>query len=86
MPAQRISGSATGATPTVPLNGHYPKFLKGSSGSVWIMTAPKTGTLLVKGRSEPFRNKRVDVGYSTTKLKESVMEAYTGTITLHVAA
>ncbi len=86
MPAQRITGSATGATPAIPLNGHYPKFLKGSSGSVWIMTAPKTGVLLVKGRTEPFRNKTVNVGYTTSKLKEGVMEAYPGTITLNVAA
>lgn len=86
MPAQRITASATGQSPAVPLNGFYPKYLKGSSGAVWLMTAPKTGVLLVKGRTEPFRNKSVAVGYATTKLKEGVMEAYHGTITINVAA
>lgn len=86
MPAQRITASATGTSPAVPLNGHYPKYLKGTSGAVWLMTSPKTGVLLVKGASEPFRNKRVNVGYATSKLKEGVMEAYHGTITIQVAA
>lgn len=80
MPAQRVT--ASGTAPATPLNGHYPKWLKGSSGAVWYIYAPKTGVLVVKGHAEPFRNKRVNEGYVTTKLKESVMEAYTGTITV----
>ena len=87
MPAQRVSSRATGATPATPLNGHYPKYLKGDSGAVWLVTAPKTGVLLVMGGRQPFRNKTVTVGYATSKLKEHVgMTPYHGTITIDVAA
>ena len=82
--AQRVRSSASGATPELPLNGHYPKYLVGESGSVWIVTAPKTGTLLVLG-NQPFRNKTVDVGYSTTKLKEGKgLRPFHGSITINV--
>lgn len=87
MPAQRVTSSASGVSPAAPLNGHYPKYLVGDSGTVWMVTAPKTGTILVLGRTQPFRNKRVEVGYSTTKLKEHVaLKPYVGTITLNIAA
>jgi hypothetical protein len=86
MPAQRFRSSAGGVAPAadVPLNGHYPKFLVSDTGNVWLITAPKTGVLLVKNR-EPFRNKTVGVGYMTSKLKEGRgLSPYHGTITIHV--
>lgn len=87
MPAQRVTSSATGITPAAPLNGYYPKYLKGDSGTVWLVTAPKTGVILALGTRQPFRNKTVGVGYQTSKLKEHVgMAPYTGTITINVAA
>lgn len=85
MSAQSIRSSAIGANPAIPLNGHYPKWLQSDSGNVWLVVAPKTGVLLVKA-SEPFRNKRVGVGYTTTKLKEGVgLRPYRGEITLNIA-
>ena len=45
------------------------------------MTAPKTGTLVHLAR-QPFRNKTVAFGYTSTKLKESTMRPYTGRVTL----
>lgn len=85
MPAQSVRSSARGATPPVPLNGYYPKWLKSDAGNVWLVTAPKTGTLLVMAR-QPFRNKTVAVGYQTSKLKEgSGLSAFHGHIDLDIA-
>lgn len=85
MPVQSIRSSATGVAPAIPLNGHYPKWLQSDAGNVWLVVAPKTGVLLVKA-AEPFRNKHVEVGYTTTKLKEGVgLRAYRGQITLNIA-
>ena len=83
MPAQSISSSITPATPPVPLNGYYPKFLQGASGSVWLLTAPKTGVIVHLSRA-PQKAKH-KLGYYSTRLNESKMTAYKGNITLVAA-
>lgn len=70
----------------VPANGYYPKLLQGavkrdgSGGSVWLVTAPKTGTI-VQLASRPQKVKH-RLGYYTTRLKEEVMVVFKGKVEL----
>ena len=80
-----LSSTATDPAP-VPLNGHYPKILKGrtkrdgTGGSVWLVTAPKTGVIInLAARPQKAKHK---LGYYTTRLDESTMDAYTQPVTL----
>lgn len=79
----RISTSVSGgaAAPTK----SYPYLGQGDSGTVWLMTGPKTGTVVHLGR-QPFSRKTVAFGYATGKLKESGLKPFNGQITLSAAA
>lgn len=82
MPAQNIASRATAATPAVPLNGYYPKLLQGDSGSVWLVTGPKTGTIVhLSARPQKGKHK---VGYSSAKLVEGKMKEFKGSVTITV--
>lgn len=90
MPAQSFRSTlGTGApaaapAPAVPLNGHYPKTLQGDSGSVWLVTKPKTGVILyLSPRPQKAKHK---LGYTSEKLNESKMRPYNGPITIQTSA
>lgn len=74
----------------VPANGYYPKLLQGqpkrdgSGGSVWLVTAPKTGTI-VQLASRPQKTKH-RLGYYTTRLKEEAMVVFKGKVELDGSA
>lgn len=94
MPAQSLRSSVQGAyTPApapapkpVPFNGFYPKLLQGkvkhdgSGGSVWLVTAPKTGTIINLARRPQKAKHRL--GYYTTRLKEEDMVPFVGTVNI----
>lgn len=82
MPAQSMRSSISTPTPAVPLNGHYPKLLSGDSGSVWLVTAAKTGVIVHLSRS-PQKAKH-KLGYYTTRLNEAKMRAFAGTVNISV--
>lgn len=83
MPAQTLRSSLSTPTPAVPLNGHYPKFLQGDSGSVWLLTAPKTGVIIhISARPQKAKHK---LGYYSTRMNEAKMRPFTGSITLQAA-
>lgn len=70
----------------VPFNGYYPKLLKGvakrdgSGGSVWLVTAPRTGVIVhLAGRPQKAKHK---LGYYTTRLKEADMVPFAGNINI----
>ena len=74
------------AAPKVPLNGHYPKILRGrtkgdgTGGSVWLVTAPNTGIIInLAARPQKAKHK---LGYYTTRLVEAKMDPYTQPVTL----
>lgn len=79
-----IRSSITQPSRSVPLNGFYPKLLQGASGSVWFVTAPKTGTIVnLSARPQKPKHK---VGYSTHRLDESKMSVFNGEVKLSIAA
>lgn len=83
MPAQSISSQISTPAPAVPLNGYYPKFLQGASGSVWLVTAPKTGVIIhLSNRPQKAKHK---LGYYTTRLDEGKMSVFKGNISLVAA-
>lgn len=82
MPAQNMRSSISTPTPAAPLNGYYPKLLQGDSGSVWLVTAAKTG-VIVHLSAKPQKAKH-KLGYYTTRLTESKMRAFTGTVNISV--
>lgn len=82
MPAQNLR-SRTSADAAVPLNGHYPKLLRGDSGSVWLVTAPKTG-VIVHLSSTPQKGKH-KIGYYSTRLVEAKMRAHNSAVTIEAA-
>ena len=73
-----IKSSVTGAA-AAPV-ASYPRLLRGESGSVWLVTAPKTGVIVYLSPS-PQKAKH-HVGYSTVKLVEAKMTAFTGEVKL----
>lgn len=86
MPGQSLRsriGGAVAPTPAprpVPLNGYYPKLLQGDSGSVWLVSAAKTGTIVhLSGRPQKSKHK---VGYYSTRLDEGKMRVFAGDITI----
>lgn len=89
----RLTSSITGAAPAVPMNGTYPKLLKGraksrrnggTGGSVWLVTAPNTGTIVHLATS-PQKAKH-KLGYYSTRLVENTMDVFEGTVALKIAA
>lgn len=69
-----ITGGACAST------GTYPKLLKGDSGSVWLMTAPRQGVIVhLSDRPQKAKHK---VGYFSTKMVEDKMRPFTGEIKL----
>ena len=93
MPAQNIRSSLGGAAAVmeapkpVPFNGHYPKLLQGKKsgtgrgdGSVWLVTAPKTGVIVyLSARPQKAKHK---LGYYTTRLREEDMVPFTGNVAI----
>lgn len=75
-----ISSRAIGGTPPVPANGFYPKLLQGKSGSVWLVSAPKTGSI-IQLSSRPQKTKH-RLGYYTTRLVETKMTVFKGKVEL----
>lgn len=72
-----IRSSATGSAPAA---SSYPRLLQGDSGSVWLVTAPKTGVIVhLSDRPQKAKHK---IGYTTTKLVEAKMRAYVGEVKL----
>lgn len=82
MPSVRSTTSAPRAA--VPLNGYYPKLLRGKSGSVWLVTAPKTGSIVFLS-AQPQKAKH-KLGYYTTRLVEAKMEVHSDPVTLQASA
>lgn len=75
-----VKSTVIGATPVVPLNGYYPKLLSGKSGSIWLVAAPKTGTIVhLSQRPQKTKHK---LGYFTTRLDEAAMAPFKGSLTL----
>ena len=82
MPTVRSTTAAS--APKTPLNGYYPKLLRGDSGSVWLVTAPKTGTIVfLSARPQKAKHK---LGYCTTKLDEAKMHVHNDPVTLQLVA
>lgn len=82
MPAIRSTTTAPRAG--VPLNGYYPKLLRGDSGSVWLVTEPKTGVIIfLSGTPQKGKHK---VGYRSAKLNEAKMKPHTDPVTLQMNA
>lgn len=77
---------AVAPAPPVPANGHYPKLLQGkakingSGGSVWLVTAPNTGTIVQLARVP--QKTRHRLGYYTTRLVETKMVVFKGKVEL----
>ena len=79
---QALRSSASNPSAAIPLNGHYPKLLQGNSGSVWLITAPKTGVLLhLSNRPQKAKHK---IGYYSTRMNEAKMREYRGNVTIAV--
>lgn len=73
-----IRSTATGSA-TVASNS-YPVLLQGDSGSVWLVTAPKTGVIVhLSNRPQKAKHK---VGYTTAKLVEAKMRPFVGKVEL----
>lgn len=79
MPGQNLR-SSTAAPAAAPLNGYYPKLLRGASGSVWLVTAPKTGVIVhLSGTPQKGKHK---IGYYTTRLVEAKMSVHNNAVTI----
>lgn len=79
-----VRSTTASSRPAVPLNGYYPKLLRGDSGSVWLVTGPKTGVIVyLSDRPQKSKHK---LGYGTSKLNEAKMKAHTDPITLQASA
>jgi hypothetical protein len=72
-----ISGGAAAAL-------SFPTLLQGDSGSVWLVTAPKTGVIVHLSNTPQKAKHRV--GYTTAKLVTDKMKPFSGTVTLNMAA
>lgn len=88
----RVTSSVTGDTSST---GCYPKLMKGKvSGSVYLLTAPKTGSVVHLG-DNPWRGRKATrtgspskhkLGYYSTRLVESDMVPFKGTVNLAIAS
>lgn len=88
----RVTSSVTGGADA---NGCYPKLMKGNvSGSIYLLTAPKTGTVVHLG-SNPWRGRKAQsrgtpskhkLGYYSTRLVEADMTPFKGEIKLAIAS
>ena len=75
--------------------GSYPKLMKGKeSGSVYLLTAPKTGTIVHLGAT-PWRGRNArragtpskhKIGYYSTRLDESNMNPFSGEVKIAIAS
>lgn len=73
-----IRSSLAGSSPT-PVAPSYPKLAQARvSGTVWLVTGPKTGVVVHAGP----RAKDAKVGYTSRKLVETKMVPFTGSLTL----
>ena len=88
----RVTSSVTGDTA---VGGCYPKLMKGNvSGSIYLLTAPKTGTVVHLG-ANPWRGRKAQrtgspskhkLGYYSTRLVEGDMTPFKGEIKLALAS
>ena len=80
--------------PRVPANGTYPKLLvgkpktrkgvSGTGGSVWLVTAPNTGTI-IQLADRPQKTKH-RLGFYTTRFVETKMVVFKGSVELDGSA